>query len=130
MSGRVLVTTQDLAVVDVVPASQKRVVKVEAGFTEQESLEVGSRCSIVHFLHVLGPFCTYAQSLNIAISLNITIGLLLTDIIAILRQDFSPGSVASTSPSFLLFLLPSYRWKLEPMGRGGKGIMCALAWHD
>ena len=40
VSGRVLVTTQDLAVVDVVPASQKRVVKVEAGFTEEESLKV------------------------------------------------------------------------------------------
>ncbi len=42
VSGRVLVTTQDVAVVDVVPASQRSVVKVETGFTEEESLELFS----------------------------------------------------------------------------------------
>ncbi len=45
-------TTQDLAVVDVVPASQKRVIKVEAGFTEQESLEVSGRNGHLFSFHV------------------------------------------------------------------------------
>jgi hypothetical protein len=41
--GRVLVTTQDVSIMDGVSANQHMVVAVHMGFTEEESMQVGSK---------------------------------------------------------------------------------------
>jgi hypothetical protein len=48
--GRILVTTQDISVLDVVSKNNFRVVKIEHGFTEEESLKVIIKKIITTFL--------------------------------------------------------------------------------